>query len=395
MEIQAGVGVSHHRNPRVAGREAAEQALAAAGLSRPEFVFLFASVGYPQAPLLAAVRQATGDAPLTGCSGEGVIARNEADESNFAVGVMVLSGKGIRFQNGIATGLKADSVAVGSRVAEGVGPHLGADAVALFALADGLTVNFDRLLQGFEGSLQADRRLPLLGGTSADNWAFKQTYQYCDDQVVSDGVAWALLSGDVRVASAVNHGCVPIGGKRTVTRSRENVICEIDGRPALEVLKEYILAEEVDSWDKAVINLCLGFRTPAYLQGYDDYMIRFIPGRNEADGSITIQTEVPEGCDIWMTRRDPARMADGIDRLGREVAGQLGGAPARLVLQFDCCGRGKVILREPVKLEFQQKLRQAIGPEAPWLGFYTLGEIGPVGGRNCFHNYTAVVTALY
>jgi hypothetical protein len=42
---------------------------------------MFASVGYDQQALLNAVNEATDGAPLCGCSGEGVIAGNEADES--------------------------------------------------------------------------------------------------------------------------------------------------------------------------------------------------------------------------------------------------------------------------------------------------------------------------
>jgi hypothetical protein len=59
MATRAGVGMSHHHNPSVAGREAAEQALRNAGISKPEFVFMFASVGYDQHSLLRAVRETT------------------------------------------------------------------------------------------------------------------------------------------------------------------------------------------------------------------------------------------------------------------------------------------------------------------------------------------------
>jgi hypothetical protein len=59
MTINAGVGMSHHHNPNVAGREAAEQALEKAGVDRADFVFMFASVGYDQPSLVRAVRQAT------------------------------------------------------------------------------------------------------------------------------------------------------------------------------------------------------------------------------------------------------------------------------------------------------------------------------------------------
>src|SRR5258707_4449125 len=91
MGTNAGVGMSHHRNPKVAGREAAERALAAAGIDRPDFVFMFASVGYEQRALLDAVRVATGGAPLAGGSGGGVIAGVGADEAHLSVGLMSIN----------------------------------------------------------------------------------------------------------------------------------------------------------------------------------------------------------------------------------------------------------------------------------------------------------------
>jgi hypothetical protein len=50
MTTKAGVGMSRHHNPNVAGREAATQALQNAGIAKPEFVFMFASIGYDQPP---------------------------------------------------------------------------------------------------------------------------------------------------------------------------------------------------------------------------------------------------------------------------------------------------------------------------------------------------------
>jgi hypothetical protein len=73
MTTRAGVGLSRQHNPNLAGREAAEQALEKAGVEKPAFVFVFGSIGYDQHSVLRAVREATGGAPLTGCSAEGTI----------------------------------------------------------------------------------------------------------------------------------------------------------------------------------------------------------------------------------------------------------------------------------------------------------------------------------
>src|SRR3712207_8097530 len=91
MSTKAGVGMSHHHNPNLAGREAAEQALEKAGVDRPDFIFMFASIGYDQHSLVRAVREATGGAPLTGCSAEGTIIGEDADEYNFSVVVTAIS----------------------------------------------------------------------------------------------------------------------------------------------------------------------------------------------------------------------------------------------------------------------------------------------------------------
>src|SRR5215208_1478904 len=116
MSIKAGVGMSQHHNPNVAGREAAGQALEKAGISKPEFVFMFGSIGYDQHSLLQAVREATGGAPLTGCSAAGTINGDDADESNFSIVVTVISSDELHWTNGIATGLRMIHAPLGSRL---------------------------------------------------------------------------------------------------------------------------------------------------------------------------------------------------------------------------------------------------------------------------------------
>src|SRR5215204_6976781 len=118
MATKAGVGMSRHHNPNLAGREAAEQALKKAGVERPDFVFMFASIGYDQHSVLRAVRDTTGGAPLSGCSAEGTIAAEDADESNFSVVVTAISSDELRWTNGYAAGLETDPRAVGKRVAQ-------------------------------------------------------------------------------------------------------------------------------------------------------------------------------------------------------------------------------------------------------------------------------------
>jgi hypothetical protein len=394
MTTKAGVGMSHHHNPNIAGCDAAKQALENAGLEKPDFVFMFATVGYDQRSVLRAVREATGGAPLSGCSAEGTISGDDADESNFSVVVMAISSDELQWRNGLATGLSTASRAAGQLIAQSLSCDISADAVGLFVFPDGTTVNFDDFFAGLEGDLSSDRFLPIWGGGAGDNLALVQTYQYCDDEIVSDGVAYALLSGEVQPASAIGIGYLPIGGERKVTRSEGNVIYEIDGKPALEMLQEYLPDSALaDDWRRYAISCVLCLRAPSYMKN-EEYVVRTILSLDATDGSAIVQTEVPEGTSVWMTSKDQEKFTAGLDRMAAQIKKGLGGNQPKLVFHFDCVSRGKLMFRDQEKLRLLRQFRQAVGPEAPWAGFYTFGEIGPVDKHNCYHNYTGVVLAL-
>src|SRR5918992_3364562 len=187
MTINAGVGMSRHHNPTVAGREAAEQALEKAGISKPDFVFMFGSIGYDQRTLVRAVREVTGGALLSGCSAEGTINGDDADESNFSVVVTAISSDELQWTNGLAAGLEADPRAVGKRVAQELLPHLSADTIGLFVFPDGRIDNLEQFFAGVEENLPSERFLPMWGGGASNAITLSMeepTYQYCDDEVV-------------------------------------------------------------------------------------------------------------------------------------------------------------------------------------------------------------------
>src|ERR687896_1531494 len=405
MATKAGVGMSRHHNPNVAGREAAQQALQKAGVSKPDFVFMFASIGYDQPSLLHAVREITGGAPLSGCSGEGTIGEEDSDESNFSVVVMAISSEELHWRNGLATGLGGDSRAVGQRVAQDLLPDLSPSTIGLFVFPDGMSValdsffaaNFDNFFAGMEENLPSDRFLPLWGGGAGNDFNVKvPTYQYCDDEVISDGVSYALLSGRAQAGWAISHSLIPIGGERNVTRSQGNVIYEIDGKPAVEVLKEYLpehaLADERD-WMRYAVSLALCFRAPSYMKD-EEYVVRGVPQLNLTDGTVTVQTEVQEGTSVWFSSRDKEKLATGFDRMATQIKEQLGGEKPKLVFQFECSTRGKDMFREQEKLQFLRHFRRSVDPDVPWAGYYCAGEIGPVEEHNNHHLYTSVVLAL-
>ncbi|MBF0275244.1 MAG: FIST C-terminal domain-containing protein [Nitrospinae bacterium] len=396
MAIQSGVGISHHRNPQVAGKEAVEKALASGMIEKADFIFAFATVGYNQEQVIAAIRKATDNTPLTGCSAEGVIVGGEVDESNFSVAVMVIKSDTIRFSHGIEVGLKEDPNGVGEKIAQGLSKHAADDALALFLFPDGLTINYDALKSGITENINLNTPLPFFGGAAGDNWKFEKTYQYCDDTVTSDGVAWSLMSGTAKILSGVGHGCIPLGIEHKVTKATGNTVYEIDGKPVLDILKnDYLTTQDINDWTKTFQTFTLGLRAPQKMADYDQYIIRtMVGGINMENGAVTLATEVKEGESMWVARRDFDKMANDNRKTLKHILNNRSETPFSMVFQFECIGRGKVFVPDKIKQELITILREEVGLEVPWIGFYTYGEIGPVGEDNHFHNESMVLMTI-
>ncbi|MBN2671862.1 MAG: FIST C-terminal domain-containing protein [Deltaproteobacteria bacterium] len=393
MSLITGVGFSTNRNPQQAGMEAAQNALADAGIETPDFVFLFATVGYKQEPVLHAVLEATGNAPLSGCSGEGIIFSGEVHETNFGVLVTVVKSDEISFTNAYAVGMSENAEAMGKEIADQLQHHKADDAVSLLVFGDGLTLNFDGMMRGLMYQCSSLDAIPVMGGTASDDWSFSATYQYYNDKVFKDGAVATLICGEAEMYNASRHGCVPISEELTVTKSVENRILEIDGRSALEVIDEYLTTEEKEGeWSATNVYLAIGVRAPEFMEKYDDYLIRFMPMRDQE--AVYVPAEIAEGTKFYMTRRDHEKIAAGNQRLAEQMQQGLKGRVPRFMLQIECIGRGKVIFEDSEKQQLLKDMQQAVCPDAKWFGLYTYGEFGPVGGVNSFHNYSLVLTAI-
>jgi hypothetical protein len=396
MATSVGVGHSFLKNPADAGREAAHKAMEQGAISKPDFVFVFATVGYNQQTVIGAVREATSGAPLTGCSGEGIITQGLVAETNFGVCVMAIASDELRFANVCIKEITSGMGSAGAQLAEQLQPLLSHDSIACFLFVDGLVFDFDPFHEAFERTLKGDKPLPFFGGLAADNWATRQTYQYHNDEVLSKGLCCVLMSGKASVACGISHGCVPIGTKRTITRAKGNIIYEIDGVPVLEALKEYVEPGSESQWNKMTLNLCLGFKTPDYLKKeYGEFIVRYMMDKDDREGYVTIQSDVTEGTELWIVRRDKELIRDGLLQISRQIREKTGDAKPKFVMQFECMGRGKVVFREQEKIDLLRSLQHDLGTELPWIGFYTYGEIGPIAGYNCIHNFTAVVAVIY
>jgi hypothetical protein len=80
--------------------------------------------------------------------------------------------------------------------------------------------------------------------------------------------------------------------------------------------------------------------------------------------------------------------------MARQITEQLGDDKPKLVFQFECFTRGKSLFREQEKVQLLKRFRQSVGPEVPWVGFYTIGEIAPVEEHNGINRFASIILAL-
>lgn len=389
MTTTFGTGASRLRDATAAAQDAVGQALRSGSISEPDFVFLFASVGYDQSTIVRAVWEAAGRAPLVGCSAEGIIVGDEPDESNFCVAVMLAQSDSVSFRHGLAHGLKESSGETGRAVGSQIGPLRPEDR-ALFLFPDGMTSTVDELLDGLKEQVTDIDRIPILGGTAGDNNLYERSFQYLDGEVVEDAASWAMLSGDARIVPALGHGCVPVGLDFTFTSTEGRTVKEIDGRPAIEVYGEYVGTDELADWQTVVVSLPFGFPVADSPEGYVPYVSL---SQNKEAGTVNLPVRAPEGLRVRLMRRDIDRLTANADMVAAHVNAELGSTTPALILQFECAGRGRHYLPESQTRQLLKRLHSQL-PEAPRIGFYTFGELCPVAGQNRFHHFTSVLAVL-
>ena len=188
-----------------------------------------------------------------------------------------------------------------------------------------------------------------------------------------NGLSGAVLGEEVAVATRLTQGCTPFPGRFRVTECEENIIASLDGRPALDVLKEVIGSEKV--------SILVGLPVPGSDTG--DYTARNLVGIDPKNKLIAIGDLVEPGMDILFCKRDSAAAQADLSRILQEVKAA---APApRGALYFSCVARGEHMFgSRGAELSL---IRQALG-EVPLVGFFCNGEIS----RDRLYGYTGVLT---
>ena len=364
--------------------EAASQAVAEAraslGEASPEFAVLFASAHFlgPAAALLTAVTEELGPVPLIGCVADGVIGGGLEVESDPAVSLWLAAGLGP-----VET-FTMDYVGTASGAAFGgylFGPS--PEGVHLM-LCDPFTFPAADLLAHLNSSAPG---AIVMGGMASGGLAQRQSRLFLDDRVVTHGAVGAHLP-HAEVHPMVAQGCRPVGSPFTITGADDRMITELGGRPPLERLQE--LASSLHGRDRDLlgqgVHLGLVINSSEAEPGQGDFLIRGLVGADPESGAIAVGGEVEVGQAVQFHVRDADSADEDLRRtLKREIAA-LGGRPPAGALLFTCNGRGSRMFPEP---DHEAGLIADGLGQIPVAGFFCAGEIGPVGGRNFLHTFTA------
>ena len=207
----------------------------------------------------------------------------------------------------------------------------------------------------------------LVGGLTASRGRLSQLADNVEEGVIS-GVMLSLHC--VPVQLGLTQGCAPIGPSRTITEAEENIVFTIDGRPALDVLKEDI--GEVLARDLSRIEGYIFAALPVPGTDTADYLVRNLIGISEDEGVLAIGSSVVEGDRIMFCRRDRDSAVEDLRRMLGDLKRRAGGRDIRGGLYYSCVARG-VNQFGPDSVELGI-IREVLG-EFPLAGFFANGEI--------------------
>ena len=310
------------------------------------------------------------------------------------------------------------------RVFSGVSPlGLGFEAHTALVHADGETADLSELLA--EMAARTDTGY-LFGGLCSSRSRNVQFALAADGTVSGQGRSSGVLSGglsgvafgpDVALISRVTQGCKPISPTHVITESKTNVVLQLDGEPALDVLLRD-LDISLDAPQQAlqtVRNTLVGLARPP--TGSDsaavrktgnfgnDVLVRHIIGLDPGHGGVALSEYAHVGGQLAFCQRNMQAARADLTRICAEIREELspedeltpapGGAPASAggqraiagAIYVSCTGRGGPHFGGPSAE--MQIVRRALG-DVPLVGFFGNGEIA----HEHLYGFTGVLTVF-
>jgi small ligand-binding sensory domain FIST len=204
------------------------------------------------------------------------------------------------------------------------------------------------------------------------------------DRIHSDGAVAVHLDTGMALETVVSQGCRPVGAPFTVTRGEGQLIHELAGRPALERLEGVVAGMTPEERRMATRGLHIGrvINEQRLDFGPGDFLIRNVLGADRSAGAVAIGGTVEVGETVQFQVRDAESADEDLRVLLAEAA------PADGALVFTCNGRGTHLFRVP---DHDASVISDHVEGGRLAGMFCAGELGPIGGRNFLHGFTASV----
>jgi small ligand-binding sensory domain FIST len=389
--IHAAAGLSQEPNSARAALEAARQAMAGLDGRQPYWCIAFVTGEHGENldALLESLSGATGTPYIVGCSASGVIGCGREIEEGPALSLLAVHSDQMRATPVLFHDEGDQGMTAGIRLGQRLLNSRNSDDM-LLVWPDPYHVRPDRLLQSIDAVLE---KVTVVGGAASAGGALDHTFQFCGTESGRQSVSGLRLSGRFRHAVGITQGCRPLGEPVRVTRAHDNMILEIDGRPALEALRQQAPQELLADLDWALNFLFVGLLPDPRGEGAaaGEYVARNIVAADPDTGVLAITECVEEGQSLLFAQREAASAREDIKRLIDEVSPRTTGLNYRFGLYFNCLARGSSLYGE--EGTDARMLAEAF-PGLPLVGFFSNAEIGPLHGLNQLFTYTGVLLLI-
>ena len=330
-------------------------------------------------------------AQIMGCSTAGEIFGAKIFDHSISVSV-------IRFEHTrlkLATakiGVSEDSFQVGEIIGDALNhPELH----NIFVLSEGLNVNGTALINGL--NQKSNSGVIITGGLAGDGAEFKHTWVISAGKILEGHVvALGFYGKQICIGHAFKGGWDRFGPERRITRSKDNILYELDNRPALSLYKEY-LGERAAELPSSGLLYPLAIRNPAEKESTP--LVRTILNIDEKTQSLIFAGYMPTGYYAQLMRANFDRLIESASEAS-ELANtshenKICSSDQQIcAIDISCVGR-RLVLGERTEEETEATLK-ALPPNSIQVGFYSYGELSPSGFGNCeLHNQTMTITTIY
>lgn len=329
------------------------------------------------------------NADIIACSTGGEILGNEVVEGSAVATALAFD----RTPTRLATA-NVDTSADSFKAGRSLGQQLASDDLAgVFVISEGLQVNGSELVRGLRDKIVPSAAIT--GGLAGDGADFGVTRVGANESLRSGRIAAVGFYGaSVRMSHGNAGGWEEFGPQRRITRSRDNVLYELDGKPALDLYKKYLgdAASELPSSGLLFpLKIC---RTNNQETADDHDAVRTILGVNEEEQSLTFAGDIPEGENAQLMMGNFENLISGAGDAAANASPQWAcDSNGSIGILVSCIGR-KLLLGQRTAEELEAVSDQLNG--MPTIGFYSYGELSPhaASGICELHNQTMTITLL-